>query len=159
MTLKVRTRIPSVLRTEVHAALVAISPQLSVRLQKLQARALRKVLINSEWLTSSELRQRGSNCPGESYDLELWRSDRRIFSLHYQGQDLYPRYALDDNYRPLPIMCSLLRKFGLTDPWRIAVWFESSNGWLEHQSPRRRLRSDPVSVLRALHYLDHAAHG
>lgn len=156
---EVSTPVFRTLRTEVQAALAAGSPQLSLRLQKLQTRALQRVLRSSEWLTGAEVCKRGAGNPGETHAPDLWRRDQRIFSIRYQGQELYPRYALDDSYRPLPIMSSLLRKFGANDPWRIAIWFESANGWLGHERPRCRLHSDPVSVLRALQYRDHAAHG
>jgi hypothetical protein len=49
--------------------------------------------------------------------------------------------------------------FGPISPWRIAVWFESANAWLEGHRPRELLGNDPDKVLRATERYRNAGHG
>ncbi len=59
------------------------------------------------------------------------KQEGKIFAVPYQGQDRFPRYGLDEAFRPIPGLESVLKLFGPIGPWRIAVWFESTNAWLD----------------------------
>jgi hypothetical protein len=49
--------------------------------------------------------------------------------------------------------------FGPVSPWRVAVWFESTNAWLESHRPRELLGSEPGKVLLAAERYRNASHG
>ena len=77
--------------------------ELDVRHAQMQARAVKAVLENSEWLSAEQIGELGgfskSNLAAPS---NRWKQEGKIFALPYQGQDRFPRYALDEVYRPLP---------------------------------------------------------
>lgn len=133
---------------------------LDVRHAQMQARALQAVLENSEWLTAEEIGERGKFSPSNlAAPANRWKQEGKIFALPYQGQDRFPRYGLDEAFRPVPGMEALLEVLGPISPWRIAVWFESTNAWLDNKRPRERLDTDPLSVLRAAGRYRGVGHG
>ena len=104
---------------------------LDIRRAQKQARALEAVLKNSEWLTAGEIGERGKFSPSNlAAPANRWKQEGKIFAVPYQGQDRFPRYGLDEAYRPIPGLESVLKLFGPISPWRVAVWFESTNAWL-----------------------------
>ena len=120
------------------------------RFEAAQAKALEAVLENSEWLTAEEIGERRKADPSNVVaHVNQWREDGKVFAISYQGKDRFPRYALDDTFRPIPALESVLKLFGSIDPWRIAVWFESTNAWLNNRRPRQLLSEEPERVQRA----------
>ena len=125
-----------------------------------QAKALEAVLENSEWLTAEEIGERGRFSPSNlAAPANRWKQEGKIFAIPYQGQDRFPRYGLDETFRPLPGLEPILAQLGPISPWRVAVWFESTNGWLENRRPREIVGTDPVSVLRAAGRYRNSSHG
>jgi hypothetical protein len=130
------------------------------RFEAAQARALESVLGNSEWLTAEEIGERGKFSPRDVVaPANRWKQEGKIFAVPYQGQERFPRYALDDAFRPIPALESVLKLFGSISPWRIAVWFESSNAWLDNRRPRQLLRDEPAKVRRAAEHYRNSGHG
>ena len=133
---------------------------LDIRRAQKQAKALEAVLENSEWLTAEEIGERGkfsrSNLAAPA---NRWKQEGRVFAVPYQAQDRFPRYALDEAFRPIPGLEPVLRLFGPISPWRIAVWFESTNAWLENHRPRELLGNEPEKVLRAAEHYRNPGHG
>jgi hypothetical protein len=133
---------------------------LDVRHAQMQTRALQAVLENAEWLTADEIGKRGGfSASNLGAPANRWKQEGRIFALPYHGQDRFPRYGLDEAFRPLPSLESILKALGPISPWRVAVWFESTNAWLGNRRPRERLDTDPESVLRAAERYRNVAHG
>jgi hypothetical protein len=129
------------------------------RAQK-QAKALEAVLENSEWLTAEEIGERGKFSPSNlAAPANRWKQEGKIFAIPYQGQDRFPRYGLDEAFRPIPGLEPVLKLLGSISPWRIAVWFESSNARLDTRRPRELLGSEPEKVLRAAERYRNSAHG
>src|SRR5258705_1816105 len=125
-----------------------------------QAKALEAVLENSEWLTAEEIGERGKFSPSNlAAPANRWKQEGKIFAVPYQGQDRFPRYALDEAFRPVPGLESVLKLFGLISPWRIAVWFESTNAWLESHRPRELLAHHRKRELRATQHERNSSHG
>lgn len=133
---------------------------LDVRHARMQARALQAVLENSEWLTAEEIGEYGKFSPSNlAAPANRWKQEGKIFALPHQGQDRFPRYGLDEVFRPVPELKAVLNVLGPISPWRISVWFESTNAWLNNQRPRERLDTDPMSVLRAAERYRNIGHG
>lgn len=125
-----------------------------------KAKALEDVLENSEWLTAEEISERGKFSPSNlAAPASRWKQKGKIFALPYQGQDRFPRYGLDEAFRPIPDLESVLKLLGPISPWRIAVWFESTNAWLDSRRPRELLSSKPERVRRAARSYRNASHG
>jgi hypothetical protein len=96
------------------------------------------------------------------------RLRRPCKSLEAGGQDFCrsisgPRsisaLCLDKAFRPIPGLESILKLFGQISPWRIAVWFESTNAWLDNHRPRELLGNEPEKVLRATERYRNSSHG
>lgn len=133
---------------------------LDIRRAQKQAKALEAVLENSEWLTAEEIGEHGKFSPSNlAAPANRWKQEGKIFAVPYQGQDRFPRYALDEAYRPIPGLESVLKLFGPISPWRVAVWFESTNAWLGNHRPRELLGNEPKKVLRATEYYRNSSHG
>jgi hypothetical protein len=83
--------------------------ELDVRHAQMQARAVKAVLENSEWLSAEQIGELGGFSKSNlAAPANRWKQEGKIFALPYQGQDRFPRYALDEVYRPLPV-AALLR--------------------------------------------------
>lgn len=135
--------------------------ELDVRHAQMQARAVQAVLEHGEWLTAEQIGELGGFSKSNlSAPANRWKQERKIFALPYQGQDRFPRYTLDEAYRPLPVMEPILEALGAISPWRVATWFESTNAWLTNRRPRECVALEPETVLQAAsHYRSSGTHG
>jgi hypothetical protein len=132
---------------------------LDIRRARKQARALEDVLENSDWLTAKEIGERGRFSPSKlAAPANRWKREGKIFAVPYQGQHRFPHYGLDEAFRPVAGLESILKLFGPISPWRAAVWFESTNAWLENHRPRELLGNEPEKVLRAAEHYRNSSH-
>jgi hypothetical protein len=133
---------------------------LDIRRAQQEAKALEAVLENSEWLTAEEIGERGgfsrSNLAAPAH---RWKQEGKIFAVPHCGQDRFPRYGLDESFRPLPALEQVLKLLGSISPWRVAIWFESTNSWLDGRRPRQMLGNNPGKVLRAVERYRNSSHG
>lgn len=131
-----------------------------MKLVRMEANAIKAILEHCVWLTAQQIGELGrfskSNLAAPA---NRWKNERKLFAVEYDGQDRFPRYALDENYRPLPAMETVLRILGMISNWRIAAWFESSNAWLDNRRPRDVLATAPEDVIEAVKQYRTGAHG
>lgn len=113
-----------------------------------------RILAASEWLTAEQISQlAGFASENPSAQPSKWKNHQRIFSLKKGATQLFPRYALDENYRPLPVMAVLLASFkNLKHGWGLAQWFATSNTLLAGRRPMEMLQSHPANVIAAAEY-------
>lgn len=135
--------------------------ELDVRHAQMQARTVQAVLENSEWLTAEQIGELGGFSKSNlAAPANRWKQESRIFALPHRGQDRFPRYALDEAYRPLPGVEPVMKTLGAISPWRMAAWFESVNAWLGSRRPRECVAVEPETVLQAAgHYRTSGMHG
>ncbi len=135
--------------------------ELDVRHAQMQARAVQAVLEHCEWLTAEQIGEHGGFSKSNlAAPANRWKQERKVFALPYQGQDRFPRYALDEAYRPLPVVEPVLKALGAISAWRMAAWFESTNAWLVNRRPRECVAVEPEAVLEAARrYRDSGTHG
>ena len=109
------------------------------------------VLNSGEWLTSVELSEiTGLQTTNSSDLLNKWKLSGKIFSIHHNGADYYPTYALVPESSPLGIIASIISVFsGHKDNWGIAFWFMSANGYLGGATPKSIITTEPDRVLAA----------
>lgn len=131
-----------------------------IKLVRMEANAIKAILEHCVWLTAQQIGELGrfskSNLAAPA---NRWKNERKLFAVEYDGQGRFPRYALDENYRPLPAMETVLRILGMISNWRIAAWFESSNAWLDNRRPREVLATAPEDVIEAAKQYRTGAHG
>ena len=131
-----------------------------MKLARMQANAIRAIVTNCEWLTAEQIGELGGfSNTNFSAPANRWKNERKLFAIEYDGQDRFPRYALDENYRPLPTVKTVLGILGEISSWRIAAWFESTNAWLDNRRPREVLAREPQKVIDAAHEYLSNAHG
>jgi hypothetical protein len=109
------------------------------------------IIEDSVWLTANDLSQKtGFKSTNPSAGPNRWKSSGKIFAIQLQGKDLYPEYALDEGFRPLPIIKKIILMFGeRKTPWGLATWFGAENSWLGGRKPKDMLISAPEQVLLA----------
>lgn len=117
-------------------------------------RGREQILAANEWFTAEQISQlAGFATENPSAQPSKWKSHQRIFSVKKGATQLFPRYALDDNYRPLPVMAVLLGSFSnLKHGWGLAQWFATSNSLLAGRRPMEMLQSHPANVIAAAEY-------
>lgn len=120
---------------------------------RMNADARTAVLESAEWLDAGQLSEiAGFTGQNASAQPNKWKREGKIFALRYGVSDFYPGYALDPEtqYRPVKGLAPILKVFGdRLDPWDIAIWFASANGFLGGVAPKDLLITDPERVLKA----------
>jgi hypothetical protein len=113
----------------------------------------REFLEDVPVLTSPEV-HKNAGCPGSnpSQTVHRWRKAGKIFAISHGGRALYPAFQFGADGKPLPIIAEVLailnRDSERTD-WDNALWFAGDSGWLDGESPKECLQSDPEGVKRA----------
>lgn len=143
------------------ALLEGVTPHSAdIKLARMQANAIQAIFDKSEWLTGQQIGELGRFSKSNfAAPANRWKNGRKLFAVEYDGKDRFPRYALDETYRPLPAVEGVLELLGLISPWRIAAWFESSNAWLDNRRPREVLAIAPEEVIAAAKEYRSGAHG
>lgn len=110
-----------------------------------------RILADSVWLTARELSEKASfKNTNPSAGPNRWKSAGRIFALQLNGKDKYPEYALDEGFRPIPVVKQVISLLGeKKTPWGLAIWFGSENSWLGGKKPKDVLATMPKQVLLA----------
>lgn len=121
--------------------------------EEMQARAVRRVLEGSTWLTAKQIASLGVRRPLSTVKrLAHWQRKQQLFSLRVEGSELYPDYAFDpqERYRPRPELEPILKVFCADlDGWRLAFWFDSPNSYLDGRRPRECYWLHPAEALVA----------
>lgn len=128
-------------------------PKYSAKKAEMIAKAQAKVIKSTNWLTAKELSDfAGFKSTNASAQPAKWKAAKKIFSVKYKSQELFPSYAIDaqNGHRPIGGLQEVLREFGDTkDGWGLAYWFASVNGYLGGESPQNLLATNPGLVLKA----------
>lgn len=134
-----------------------LPPQAQQREVINQARLVqaRERLTDEGWLTTHEIAMLGGySTKNVSAQPTRWKAAGKIFSVIKRGVgNVYPRYGLDENYRPLPVMKAILSTFSrYKSAWGLAEWFATSNGLLAGKTPAEMVSTYPANVLQAAEY-------
>jgi hypothetical protein len=79
-----------------------------------------------------------------------WKQEKRIFSVVHHGASRFPAFQFGPEGEPLPVIAHVLSTLGKESKgWELALWFISSNGWLDGRRPVDFLRSEPEEVVEA----------
>jgi len=86
---------------------------------------------------------------GVSADIldELERSNQ-IVSVEYLRTKYFPAFQFDGAGKPVSAISRVVQLFG-KGGWETALWFTSSNGWLDGERPVDVLTCDPEAVVEA----------
>ncbi|MDM0028390.1 hypothetical protein [Variovorax saccharolyticus] len=117
---------------------------------RMQAEARKRVFSGTDWATAAQiadLAELGQKNP--SGTVNRWKQQRQIFALHVSGKDWYPKYALGENFRPLPAMAEVMAAVVDWRAQRLASWFEAKSSSLSGQRPRELIATNPQLVVDA----------
>lgn len=122
-----------------------------------QSKAQARVMASGDWLTWSELNALlPAVAEGPSASAPDRYLDARIFSIHYEGVEYFPRYAVESPGMQRVIAVLATRMNG----WGMALWFESSNSYLGGKLPKDIIASDLDAVVQAAQEeIDGVSHG
>jgi hypothetical protein len=112
---------------------------------------LEQILLHAtEWLTTREV-ERGAHGDATVTDtvVSAWVTARKVFSIEYAGQSLFPKYIFDATGQPIPAAAEVLGVFFDYPSLRLAAWFESTNSMLGGRRPREVIGDDPKLVIEA----------
>jgi hypothetical protein len=114
------------------------------------AEAVSAMINGTEWPTAQAVVRRHKSEETDPLAVtNMWKEEARIFSIELAGQTLYPVYLFDEACKPIPEVTEILDVFAGYQPFRIALWFESTNSMLRGKRPREALASAPGAVLAA----------
>jgi len=117
---------------------------------KMQAEARKKVFTGTDWATAAQIADlAGLGQKNPSGTVNRWKQQRQIFALHVNGQDWYPKYALDENFRPVPAIAEVMAALADWRAERLASWFEAKSSSLGGQRPRELIATNPQMVVDA----------
>lgn len=110
-----------------------------------------RIFADAIWLLARELSEKANfKSSNPSAGPNRWKLAGKIFAIQHNGKDYFPEYALDEGYRPLPVVKEVMALFGGSKtPWGLAIWFGSENSWLGGRKPRDVLATQPEQVLLA----------
>jgi hypothetical protein len=139
-------------REELVEFLVRDVPMKAIDMKRanLQARALERIYVGTEWLSADEvgvLGKHGAANPAAAAN--RWKSKGQLFAIRRDGRDMYPRYALGDDFTPRPVIRQVLKMLSHWDPLRMAGWFESTSSFLDGKRPRELTAQYPEKVVAA----------
>ena len=137
-------------REELIELMVRDVPMLSIdmKIAKLQARALEQIYGGTSWLKAEEIGTLGKHgTANPSAAAHRWKSGGKLFAIRRHGLDMYPRYALGDDFTPLPVIRKVIKVMGSVDPLRLASWFESASSFLGGKRPRELIATQPERVI------------
>jgi hypothetical protein len=130
---------------------VALTP-VDMKRARLEAKALRAIRHNTEWLTAAEIADLAGLGPANPIGtVSRWKQQGRIYALRQGGKDYYPKYALGPDFHPLPAIREILAVLAGYDPELLAGWFESTSRFLGGKRPRELVATEPARVVAAAH--------
>lgn len=91
---------------------------------------INEIVNKGKFLTGEEINADQAEPKGNQPIASDWKHRGRIFSVTYDGKDLYPAYQFDMNKQPLPAIREVLLILKESDPWAIASWFHFPNSWI-----------------------------
>lgn len=116
----------------------------------MRADTIRHLIEDGKWLTAAEIAKRGGYSKSNpAAPANRWKKEGKAFAVTFRGQDLFAAYQFDAAMKPRPVIAGVLTLLAKKrDPWKIAAWFGSVNGWLRGRRPQDCL-DDSDAVLEA----------
>jgi len=126
--------------------------------QMAQRLAVRRAAVLNEfgYFTAEQLGEANrSRAANRGALADNWRKRRQVFAIQHpdkslRERDVYPAFQFSD-HQPIKAVRKILAAFGeRKEPWKLALWFTSNNGWLPDSArPVDLLNSYPEAVIEA----------
>jgi hypothetical protein len=126
---------------------------------RMEAVAFRAIRDSTEWLTAKEIAGLASLGRADPFEvIGQWKQEGRVFALRQGGEDHFPRYALDQNFHPLPVIEQILIVLAGYEPELVAAWFASRSRFLSGLRPLELVEVEPERVVAAARNLIEQQH-
>ncbi len=115
-----------------------------------------RLLKSGEFLTADAFSVITHQCSAQTcVDLMAWKQAGYIFSLTHEVKEYFPIYAFDSTsgYRPFSPLAAIITTLAPSKhEWAMALWFGSSNSYLQGRMPKEAMLDSPAQVLDAARY-------
>ena len=91
----------------------------------------------------------GHGAKNRSVTASRWKAQGRIFSVPFQGAELYPAFQFADGEPKIALARALKALPGTMTAWQRAFWFTTPNGWLGGTAPADVLNNTAAVVAAA----------
>lgn len=123
--------------------------------QRLAGRHAR-ILNEFGYFTAEQLADANrSQASNRSALADNWRKRQQAFAVPHpartaRDRDVYPAFQFED-HKPIKAVQAVIEAFGQRkQPWKLALWFTSNNGWLPDSArPVDLLTANPGAVIEA----------
>jgi hypothetical protein len=116
----------------------------------LEQRAIAALFVGTQWLSAEQIgRLRDPHARNPHAAANRWRTERKVFAVSKGGVQWFPRYAFDEALDPHPAVARVMAVLDGWSPYRLATWFESTNGHLGGRRPRDVVQAEPDAVVAA----------
>ena len=119
----------------------------------------RAYLAETPMLTAAQIHDiSGLHSRNRSEPASRWKAEGKTFAIRMEGRNYYPAFQFQDG-SPLPAVKAVLAELPETmTQWQTALWFASTNGWLDGDRPQDCL-DDPARAVIAARRLAEPARG
>jgi hypothetical protein len=118
----------------------------------------KQFITENPFFTSDEIAQEAtSRATNRAAMASRWVQEKKIFSIRFQGQQLFPRFQFEDG-RPIPAVSEVIRTFPEhATGWELAYFFVSPNPNIGGSKPVELLKRDPARLISLAHAFVHPA--
>jgi hypothetical protein len=111
-----------------------------------------RFIANLPQLTSAEIGNMAGSAAKNPYATAArWKKAGEIFSVHHRGTEYFPAFQLRDGRPHAAIKKVLAALPDSLSSWQRALWFVSTNGWLDDKAPIDLLDDVDAVVAAAAH--------
>jgi hypothetical protein len=101
-------------------------------------------------LTSVDVGRNAGHRAGNQYATAArWKKSGSVLSVSHRGTEFFPAFQFRDDGQPHPVVKKVLSALPEAfSNWQRALWFASTNGWLDGKAPMDSL-DEPDAVIAA----------
>jgi hypothetical protein len=121
--------------------------------------AWRKEFIGAvrSWTADEIAEQSTSKATNKSAIASRWQSEGKIFSVRFEGRNLFPRFQFKDG-SPIPVVAKVIQLMPEhMSGWDFAFFFYNPNSYIGGRRPFEMIRSNPGRVLSLAKQFAHPA--
>jgi len=106
---------------------------------------------NKCWTSAEVAKESSSTAKNRAAIASRWLAEKRIFSVQFMRQTLFPRFQFQDG-SPVPAISKVIKAFpGHATGWDLAFFFDTPNPFIGGRRPVELLKSAPEKLESLAH--------